>query len=67
MDLTYTWYRSNDNGVTWIQTYLGGYNTNTLSFVGIAAHAAVYKCKITDGSGTVVWSSPVKLQVQSSS
>ena len=65
MDLTYAWYRSNDKGVTWNPTYLSGYNTNTLSFVGTVGRAAMYMCKITDGSGTVVWSSPVKLQILS--
>ena len=65
MDLTYQWYRSNDKGATWNLTYLSGYNTNTLSFVGTAARTAMYMCRVTDGSGTVVWSSPVKLQILS--
>ena len=65
MDLTYLWYRSNDKGTTWNQTYLSGYNTNTLSFVGNTSRAAMYMCKITDGSGKVIWSSPVKLQILS--
>ena len=65
MDLTYQWYRSNDKGATWNLTYLAGYNTNTLSFVGTAARAAMYMCKVTDGSGNVVWSTPVKLQILS--
>ena len=65
MDLTYLWYRSDDKGTTWYQTYLSGYNTNTLSFTAQANRAAMYMCKITDGSGTVVWSSTVKLQVLS--
>ena len=64
-DLTYLWYRSNDKGSTWTQTYLGGYNTNKLSFMAISSRAAMYMCKITDGSGKVVWSEPVKLQVLS--
>ena len=65
MDLTYAWYRSNDKGTTWIQTFLSGYNTNTLSFAASSGRAAMYMCKITDGSGTVIWSSPVKLQILS--
>ena len=64
-DLTYLWYRSNDKGATWNQTYLSGYNTDTLSFVGTVARAAMYMCKVTDGSGKVVWSEPVKLQILS--
>ena len=65
MDLTYAWYRSNDKGATWIQTFLSGYNTNTLSFAASAGRAAMYMCKITDGSGNSIWSSPVKLQILS--
>ena len=65
MDLTYLWYRSNDKGNTWTQTYLSGYNTNTLSFSANANRAAMYMCKITDGSGKAIWSEPVKLQVLS--
>jgi len=64
-DLSYLWYRSNDKGATWTQTYLSGYNTDTLSFVGTAARAAMYMCKVTDGSGKAVWSEPVKLQILS--
>ena len=64
-DLTYLWYRSDDKGANWYQTYLSGYNTNTLSFVGTVGRAAMYMCKITDGSGKAIWSEPVKLQVLS--
>ena len=64
-DLTYLWYRSDDKGATWYQTYLSGYNTNTLSFTANVNRAALYMCKITDGSGKVIWSSPVKLQILS--
>ena len=63
--LSYQWYRSNDNGASWILTYLSGYNTNTLSFPATAARSAMYMCKVTDGSGYVVWSNPVKLQILS--
>ncbi|MBO5867826.1 MAG: hypothetical protein J6Q54_02825, partial [Oscillospiraceae bacterium] len=64
-NLTYVWYRSNDKGVTWTQTFLSGYNTNTLSFAASNSRAALYKCKITDGSGKVVWTDNVKLQILS--
>lgn len=64
-DLTYQWYRSNDNGATWAKTYLGGYNTAALSFVANASRAALYKCQITDGSGKTIWSNVVKLQILS--
>ena len=64
-DLTYLWYRSDDKGTTWKQTYLSGYNTNILSFASSTSRAVMYMCKITDGSGKVIWSSPVKLQILS--
>jgi len=64
-DLTYQWYRSNDKGATWNVTYLSGYNTDTLSFVATTGRAAMYKCKITDGSGYAVWSGEAKLQILS--
>ena len=64
-NLTYVWYRSNDKGATWTQTFLSGYNTNTLSFAASNSRAALYKCKITDGSGKVVWTDNVKLQILS--
>ena len=64
-DLTYLWYRSDDKGATWYQTYLTGYDTDSLAFVGTAARAAMYMCKVTDGSGQAVWSEPVYLTVLS--
>ena len=64
-DLTYQWYRSNDKAATWVKTYLGGYNTDTLSFVANASRAALYKLQVTDGSGKVVWTDYVKLQILS--
>ena len=64
-DLTYAWYRSNDKGATWTTTFLSGYNTDTLTFVANSNRAAMYMCKITDGSGKVVWTEPVKLTILS--
>ena len=64
-DLTYLWYRSDDDGATWYQTYLDGYNTDTLSFKATTQRAVKYLCKITDGSGKSVWSAPVKLRILS--
>ena len=53
-NLKYRWYRSNDLGQTWTETWLTGYNTNELSFVATAARAGyVYKCVITSGVTTV--------------
>lgn len=62
-DLQYAWYRSNDQGVTWTKTYLSGFDTDTLSFCANKNREAVFRCKVTDGSGAVVWSSPVTLTV----
>lgn len=64
-DLTYQWYRSNDQGATWIKTYLDGYNTDTLNFAANTSRAVLYKLQVTDGSGKVVWSNAVKLQILS--
>ena len=48
--LKYRWYRSND-GETWTETWLTGYNTNELSFVVNAVRADyAYKCVITSGT-----------------
>ena len=52
--LKYRWYRSND-GETWTETWLEGYNTNALSFVVNASRAGyAYKCVITSGASEVV-------------
>jgi hypothetical protein len=64
-NLTYQWHRSNDNGATWVLTYMDGYNTDTLHFNATNARAALYMCKITDGSGKIVWTNVVKLQILS--
>ena len=64
-DLSYLWYRSNDNGETWTQTWLTGYNTDTLNFVANASRAALYRCKVTDGSGKTLWSSNMRLRTLS--
>ena len=61
MDLTYQWYRSNDGGNTWVKTYLDGYDTDTLYFKATAARCALYRCYVTDGSGTEAYSKAAKL------
>ena len=63
--LTYEWYRSNDDGATWIRTYLSGYNTDTLAFAATTARAALYMCRIVDGSGKVIWTNRVQLRILS--
>ena len=65
MDLTYQWHRSDDGGITWERTWLPGCETATLCFDVTAARAVMFKCKVTDGSGTAVWSNPMKLTLVS--
>ncbi len=60
-DLQYVWYRSNDQGGTWIKTYLSGFNSDTLSFIANKNREALFRCVVTDGSGTSVWGKPMKL------
>ena len=60
-NLSYLWYSSSD-GVTWTQTWLSGYNTNTLSFPVTTARAAkYYRCVVSDGSGYSVTSTKAAL------
>lgn len=63
--LTYEWYRSNDDGATWIRTYLDGCTTDTLAFTATTSRAALYMCRIVDGSGTEIWTNRVKLRILS--
>ena len=52
-NLKYRWYRSND-GETWVETWLAGYNTNELSFMANTSRAGyAYKCVITSNATTV--------------
>lgn len=63
-DLCYLRYRSNDKGATWTQTYLSGYNTDTLSFSVTAARAAkLYNCVITDAGGNTVETNAVSVTI----
>jgi hypothetical protein len=62
-DLTYQWYRSDNQGIVWEKTWMEGYNTDTLSIVANASRAGLYKCQITDGSGNSIWTDLVKLRI----
>lgn len=57
-NLTYQWQFSNDNGATWTNSSATGYNTNTLSIVigNLDYNGRLYRCKVTDGNGTVIYS-----------
>ncbi len=59
MGLTYQWYCSTDSWKTWNMVDC---TAETLSFT--ADVPAWYKCKVTDGSGKVVWSKPAQLIVR---
>ena len=55
IDVKYQWFASSDEGETWVETYLDGYNTNELTFTATAARTAkLYKCVITDVGNNVV-------------
>ena len=63
-NLKYRWYYSTDGGETWTETWLGGYNTDTLSFMVTVARAAkIYKCVITDRYGETVETDPVSVTI----
>ncbi|MBQ5664975.1 MAG: hypothetical protein IIV41_03810 [Akkermansia sp.] len=71
MDLTYQWYRNmattdaatGETVYKWQKTYLGGYDTDTMSFVANAARCGEYRCVITDGSGALVYSKVIKVSL----
>ena len=61
--LKYQWYASSD-GENWTPSYLSGYNTDAFSFVVNASRAAkVYKCVITDVSGSTVETDAVSVTI----
>ena len=61
--LKYQWYTCGD-GKTWTMCYLGGYSTDTLSFVVNTTRAAkMYKCIITDVAGNKVETDPVSVTI----
>ena len=57
-NLTYQWQLSIDNGATWSNSAATGYNTNTLSIVigNLDYNGRLYRCQVTDGNGTVIYS-----------
>jgi len=62
--LKYQWYASADGGESWTISYLGGYNTDTLSFSMTAARASkLYKCVITDAAGNTVETNTVSVTI----
>ena len=63
-DLSFTWYRSKNNGETWEQTWLNGYNTNTLSFVANESRCGMYKCLVKDVSGKGEYTEAVTLSMK---
>ena len=62
--LSFTWYRSKNNGETWDQTWLNGYNTNTLSFVANEGRCGMYKCLVKDVSGKGEYTEAVTLSMK---
>ena len=64
-DLTYQWYWSKDNGETWEKCYITGYDTDTMSFVAIPSRVAMFRCEVTDGSGTSAWTNAAHMKILS--
>lgn len=64
-DLTYQWYWSKDNGETWEKCYITGYDTDTMSFVAIPSRVAMFRCEVTDGSGTSVLTNAAYMKILS--
>ena len=63
-NLKYRWYCSTDGGETWTETWLTGYNTDTLSFIVNALRASkIYKCVVTDRYGSVVETASVSVTI----
>ncbi len=64
-NLSYQWQASKDNGKTWINSSLGGNATQTLKFAATARrNGYLFRCVITDESGNVEMSDPIKLTVK---
>lgn len=60
-DLTSLWYVSKD-GKTWTQTWLDGYNTDTLTFTATEGRInKMYRCVVTDFAGNVVTSDDISV------
>ena len=63
-NLKYRWYYSADGGETWKETWLDGYNTDTLSFaVDVGRAAKLYKCVITDRDGETLETDAVSVTI----
>lgn len=61
---SYKWEISSDGGLTWKNTSITGYNTNTLQVPGSKArHNAMFRCVITSATGETVTSEPATHQV----
>ena len=62
--VTYCWQVSTDNGVTWKNTTLNGYATDTLAFKALGGYnGRQYRCVVTNAKGETVTSDPVTLTV----
>ncbi|MCR5737760.1 MAG: immunoglobulin domain-containing protein [Eubacterium sp.] len=55
--LKYQWQMSKDGGVTWSNSTVTGYNTDTISFTLTEAyHGRMYRCKVTNSSSQTLTS-----------
>lgn len=64
-DLTYRWSYSSDQGETWTDSYMAGYDQPEFSFALTKARASrLYRCTVKDGSGKQVITRSVKVRIR---
>lgn len=63
-DVTYQWQTSKNNGVKWVDSSFGGYNTDTLTVpVTEARDGYLFRCVVTNSNKRITTSSSAKLTV----
>lgn len=67
-NLSYQWQISDNQGASWTDSQATGYNTNTLSIiVGSRIYdGRLYRCKVTDGNGTILYSDTCQVIIDDS-
>ncbi len=67
-NLSYQWQISDNQGASWTDSAATGYNTNTLSIiVGSRIYdGRLYRCKVTDGNGTILYSDTCQVIIDDS-
>jgi len=63
--LKYRWQTSKDGGVTWVDSCMTGFNSNTLSVLAtVARNGYMFRCVVTDNVGNKVTSGSAKLLIK---